>query len=92
MTILSLHGWHSTPGCLKPTYLRVHGHQVLNPALPDDDFQQAIRISQQEFDPGQPELAVGGSKGGAVAMNINTGDTPLIPFCPDRSRQRRRRV
>ena len=38
MKILFLHGWHSTPGGVKPTYLKDHGHEVLDPALPDDDF------------------------------------------------------
>ena len=36
MKILFLYGWQSTPGGVKPTYLREHGHEVLNPALPDD--------------------------------------------------------
>jgi hypothetical protein len=39
--ILFLHGWQSTPGGVKPTYLKDHGHEVLNPALPDDDFDAA---------------------------------------------------
>ena len=50
MKILFLHGWHSTPGGVKPTYLKDHGHEVLNPALPDDDFDAAVRIAQAEFD------------------------------------------
>jgi len=50
MTILFLHGWQSTPGGLKPTYLKDHGHTVLNPKLPDDDFDEAVRIAQAEFD------------------------------------------
>jgi hypothetical protein len=33
MTILFLHGWQSTPGSVKPTFLAEHGHEVLNPAL-----------------------------------------------------------
>jgi len=33
MTILFLHGSQSTPGGIKPTYLKDHGHTVLNPAL-----------------------------------------------------------
>ena len=48
MKILFLHGWQSTPGGLKPTYLRDHGHEVLNPALPDDDFDAAVRIAQAD--------------------------------------------
>jgi alpha-beta hydrolase superfamily lysophospholipase len=65
-----LHGWQSTPGGLKPTYLKDHGHTVLNPALPDDDFQQAVRIGQAEFDQGRPDVVVGSSRGGAVAMKV----------------------
>jgi hypothetical protein len=35
MLILFLHGWQSTPGGVKPTFLKSHGHEVLNPTLPD---------------------------------------------------------
>ncbi len=48
MTILFLHGWQSIPGGVKPTYLSTHGHTVINPALPDEDFEEAIRIAQAE--------------------------------------------
>jgi hypothetical protein len=82
MTILFLHGWQSTPGGVKPTYLNDHGHTVLNPALPDDDFDEAVRIAQAEFDRGKPDVVVGSSRGGAVAMNIRTGNTPLVLLCP----------
>ena len=82
MLILFLHGWQSTPGGIKPTYLKDHGHTVLNPALPDDDFDAAVRIAQAEFDRHQPDVVVGSSRGGAVAMNINTGTTPLVLLCP----------
>lgn len=78
MTILFLHGWQSTPGGLKPTYLKDHGHEVLNPALPDDDFDAAVRIAQAEFDRHRPDFVVGSSRGGAVAMNINTGERRLV--------------
>jgi mitochondrial fission protein ELM1 len=42
MKILFLHGWQLTPGGIKPTCLKDHGHQVLHPALPDDDFDASI--------------------------------------------------
>lgn len=82
MKLLFLHGWQSTPGGLKPAYLKDHGHEVLNPRLPDDDFDAAIRIAQTEFDTHQPDVVVGSSRGGAVAMNINSGETPLVLLCP----------
>ena len=82
MKILFLHGWHSTPGGIKPTYLMDHGHEILNPALPDDDFDEAVRIAQAEFDRHRPDVVVGSSRGGAVAMNIAAGSTPLVLLCP----------
>ena len=82
MNILFLHGWQSTPGRRKPTYLKDHRHTVLNPALPDEDFDAAVRIAQAEFDQHQPDVIVGSSRGGAVAMNIDSGQTPLVLLCP----------
>ena len=38
---------------MKPTYLKDHGHDVLNPALPDDNFDAAVRIAQAEYDHGK---------------------------------------
>ena len=82
MTILFLHGWQSVPGGVKPTYLKDHGHTVINPKLPDDDFEEAVRIAQAEFDKHQPQVVVGSSRGGAVAMNINSGDARFVLLCP----------
>lgn len=47
MTILFLHGWTSTPGGIKPTYLKDHGHTVISPRLPDEDFEEAVRIAHR---------------------------------------------
>jgi hypothetical protein len=82
MKVLFLHGWQSTPGGIKPTYLKDHGHKVLNPALPDDDFDAAAAIAQTEFDRHPPDVVVGSSRGGAVAMNIRSGNTALVLLCP----------
>jgi alpha-beta hydrolase superfamily lysophospholipase len=82
MKILFLHGSGSKPGDVRASYLKDHGHDVLNPALPDDDFDEAVRIAQAEYDRGKPDVVVGSSRGGAVAMNIDSGDTPLVLLCP----------
>lgn len=82
MRILFLHGWTSVPGGRKPTFLKDAGHTVLNPALPDDDFEEAVRIAQAEYDQHHPDVVVGSSRGGAVAMNIESVDTPLVLLCP----------
>lgn len=82
MRILFLHGWHSVVGGVKPTYLSNNGHEVLNPALDDDDFDLAVRIAQSEYDQHRPDVIVGSSRGGAVALNIESNDTPLVLLCP----------
>ena len=82
MKILFLHGWQSIPGGVKPTFLAQHGHEVINPKLPDDDFAEAVRIAQTEFDKHKPEVVVGSSRGGAVAMNIEFRDSRLVLLCP----------
>jgi len=82
MKVLFLHGWISKPAGVKATYLAEHGHEVLNPALPDEDFDEALQIAQAEFDRHHPDVVVGSSRGGAIAMNLVSGDTPLVLLCP----------
>ncbi|MCC9602871.1 hypothetical protein LOC67_20165 [Stieleria sp. JC731] len=82
MKLLFLHGWHSVVGGVKPTYLKNAGHEVINPALDDDDFDLAVRTAQTEYDEHQPDVIVGSSRGGAVAVNMNSVETPLVLLCP----------
>ena len=82
MKILFLHGWRSIPGGVKPTLLAQHGHEVINPKLPDENFTEAVRIAQAEFDRHRPGVVVGSSRGGAVAMNINSAGAKLVLLCP----------
>ncbi len=82
MRILFLHGWHSVVGGVKPTFLKSSGHDVLNPALDDDDFDAAVATAQQVFDTMKPDVIVGSSRGGAVAMNLRSADTPMVLLCP----------
>jgi alpha-beta hydrolase superfamily lysophospholipase len=82
MKVLFLHGWRSVPGGVKPTFLARHGHEVINPNLSDEDFAEAVRVAQSEFDKHQPRVVVGSSRGGAVAMNIDSGRSKLVLLCP----------
>jgi len=82
LKILFLHGWQSVPGGVKPTYLVDAGHDVINPALDDDDLDLAVQTAQREYDQHHPDVIVGSSRGGAVAMNLQSGDTPLVLLCP----------
>jgi hypothetical protein len=82
MRILYLHGWNSVVRGVKPTYLKSHGHEVIEPALDNDDFEAALKTAQAAFDQHQPEVVVGSSRGGAVAMNIESGSARLVLICP----------
>ena len=82
MKALFLHGWQSIVGGVKPTYLKNAGHEVINPALDDDDFDMAVRTAQAEYDQHKPDVIVGSSRGGAVAVNMDSGTTPLVLLCP----------
>jgi pimeloyl-ACP methyl ester carboxylesterase len=80
--ILFLHGWQSLPGGVKPTFLAQRGHTIIDPKLPDDDFAAAVQIAQAKFDKHLPQVVVGSSRGGAVAMNIKSGTAKLVLLCP----------
>ena len=82
MRILYLHGWNSVVGGVKPTYLKSHGHEVIEPELDHDDLEAALKTAQAAFDRHQPEVVVGSSRGGAVAMNIESGSARLVLICP----------
>lgn len=82
MKILYLHGWNSVVGGVKPTYLKSHGHEVIEPALDHDDFQLALETAQRAFDQHQPDVVVGSSRGGAVAVNLDSGSARLVLICP----------
>lgn len=69
MKILFLHDWQSIPGGVKPTVLAQQGHEVINPALPDEDMEMAVRIAQAEFDKHQPDVVVGPSRQSRVSCS-----------------------
>lgn len=41
-----------------------------------------MRIAQAEFDKHQPQVIVGSSRGGVVAMNLDSEDARLVLLCP----------
>ncbi len=82
MKLLFLHGLGSKPGGFKPTFLRQQGFEVVNPGLPDDDFQRSVQIAQDAFEAEKVDVVVASSRGGAVAMNIDIRDIPLVLIAP----------
>lgn len=82
MIVLFLHGWGSGPEGKKPSFLRSHGLRVITPILPDHDFEASRDIAQRAYDQIHPDVVVGSSRGGAVAMNVETGTARLVLLCP----------
>ena len=82
MKILFLHGWKSVVGGRKPTYLADAGNEVFNPSLPDDDFGASVAIAERVFAENRPDVIVGSSRGGAVAVNMRSERVPLVLLCP----------
>ena len=82
MKILYLHGLHAQPGGTKSSFLRQHGHDVLEPSLPPFKFDESVRIAQAAFDDFCPVVVVGSSRGGAVAMNMDCRKAPLVLVAP----------
>ncbi len=52
------------------------------PALSDDDVNLAVSIAHSVYNRHQPDVVVGSSRGGGVAMNIDSRTTPLVLLCP----------
>jgi alpha-beta hydrolase superfamily lysophospholipase len=82
LKLLYLHGWNSSLGGVKPTSLRSLGHEVIEPALDHDDFERALATAQAAFDEHRPNVVVGSSRGGAVAMNLRNDSARLVLLCP----------
>ena len=82
MRILFLHGLESTPGGSKVKFLKSLGHEVVNPWLPANNFKESLSIAQTSFDNNEIDVIVGSSRGGALAMAMNTGNTKTILIAP----------
>ena len=80
--VLFLHGLESKPGGTKPTFLKEHGFEVLNPPLPRNDFLKSCDIAQGLVDDKHPDVVVGSSRGGAIAMAIDPKGAELVLIAP----------
>ena len=68
LKILFLHGLEGTPNGSKPTHLSEAGHLVVAPVLGKDDFNESLKIAESCAKEHNPDIIVGSSRGGAVAM------------------------
>ncbi|MBX3412822.1 MAG: hypothetical protein KF708_09055 [Pirellulales bacterium] len=82
MKILYLHGLGSGPEGYKPTWLRGQGLEVVAPQLVDDDLAASIEIARRSFASQRFDVVVGSSRGGAVALALDTSSTPRVVIAP----------
>ena len=82
MKILFLHGLESKPGGPKPTFLSDRGYDVIEPALPKESWANSLKIAEEAFEQTRPDIVVGSSRGGAVAIAANLPARKLILIAP----------
>tara|TARA_B100000131_G_scaffold292181_1_gene306391 strand:- start:331 stop:780 length:450 start_codon:yes stop_codon:yes gene_type:complete len=75
MKILFLHGLESSPNSRKVTFLRDMGHDVIAPLLDKNDWEQSVLAARNAIHVHDPDVVVGSSRGGAVAMAAH----PRVP-------------
>ena len=69
--ILFLDGIGCNPDGLKPRFIRDCGYRVSTPQLPDLDFAAAVDMANQALEDTAPDVVVGYSRGGGVAMMLD---------------------
>ena len=82
MKVLFLHGLESSPGGSKAEALKLAGFEVFNPALPKEPFDIAVKIAQDVVNTESPDVIVGSSRGGAVAMAVNPMNAQRVLIAP----------
>src|SRR5690348_3853586 len=83
MNILFCHGLEGSPNGRKATALRDAGHEVTAPALSRDDLEGSVRAAGAALAKSRPDVIVGSSRGGAVAMRIAPqSPAPLVLLAP----------
>jgi hypothetical protein len=82
MKVLFFHGLEGNPNGSKIQFLRANAIDVVAPVLSRDDFDGDLQVAQTAFDESRPDVVVGSSRGGAVAVNIDAGKTPLVLIAP----------
>lgn len=80
--VLFLHGLESKPGGKKAKHLKNAGFKVLNPELPKSSFVESVKIAQELIDKEAPDVIVGSSRGGAIAMNVALNSAGLVLIAP----------
>lgn len=65
-----VHGLESGPGGSKARYLAAHFPEALTPEMNTKDFEDSIRVQERAIRANPPDVLVGSSFGGAVAVAL----------------------
>ena len=79
--VLLLHGKESQPGGSKAKAIKDAGFELINPDL-RTGWDEAVQIAQDAVDAHNPDVVVGSSRGGAIAVNIDTNGAPRVLIAP----------
>lgn len=81
--VLYLHGLFGKGSkSFKASRLWFTGYDVNSPDLNQWFFSSSLDIAQKAYDKYKPDIIVGSSRGGALAMSMDYGDTPLVLMAP----------
>ena len=79
MKILFLHGLEGGVNGRKITFLRDKGYEVVAPQLLKEDYDESVEIAKRNLE--GVGIIVGASRGGAIAMDLETG-IPKVLIAP----------
>ena len=80
--VLFLHGLESRPGGTKAKYLEQCGYELINPLLPKWSYEESVSVAQSAIDTHSPDVIVGSSRGGAVALSVDPKGAKLVLIAP----------
>lgn len=80
--ILFLHGLESKPGGTKAKHLEKCGYKVFNPHMPKWSYEESIKAAQDVIDREEPDVIVGSSRGGALALSVDPKGAKLVLIAP----------
>lgn len=80
--VLFLDGIGCNPDGFKPRFIRECGYHVTVPQLPDLDFAASVAMANHALAETAPDVVVGYSRGGGVAMMLDDLLTPRLLIAP----------
>lgn len=80
--LLFLDGLGCNPEGFKPRFLRWLGYDVFAPLLNDRDFDDSLRIAEAALREFAPDVIVGYSRGGGLALRLTDQVIPRLLIAP----------